>query len=392
MNGREARCSDSSISSKWSRRMDHASATAMERRASTVSFRNQVGYRVMRVLVVDDDAVIRKVLVRVLEQLGHETVAMDNGDKAWELLKQESFPIVVLDWMMRGLDGLDLCRRIRTTPGGERSVIMMVTGRDQPTDLQQVLEAGADDYLMKPLNLTQLFTRLRIASRTAESITERIKLQQKVLQITAEEQFRLGRELHDGLGQVLTGIAFLSSALNRRLASAGRPEAADAAQIEGLVTKAVCQTRHIANGLVPVEFSAGGLSAALSELARSIQSVFHIQCAYVCDDGMTIEDGSVALEIFRIAQESTHNAVKHSGSDQITIEFRRGGDTVDLSVTDRGRGIRPEDISNGGSGILIMKHRARLIGATLEIQSSDTAGTQVMCRVNPRGRSLGALQ
>ncbi len=345
----------------------------------------------MRALVVDDDTVVRKVILRVLEQLGHEAIGIDNGDEAWGVLQNEVFPIVVLDWMMRGLDGLELCRRLRTVPGSERSVVVMATGRDQPEDLQQVLDAGADDYLMKPLNITQLYTRLRVASRTAESIAERLQLQQKISRVTAEEQFRIGRELHDGLGQVLTGVAFLSKALERRLAAAGRAEAADAAQIETLVTQAVGHTRHIASGLMPVEFSAGGVAAALSEFARSIRDVFQLPCECACDPNAIVADDSVALELLRIAQEATHNAVKHSKTDRVMIDLRRDADAVRLSVSDFGCGINVANAATGGNGILIMKHRARLIGATLSIQPGERGGTVVTCRVNPGVRSTESV-
>jgi len=101
----------------------------------------------MRILVVDDEADIRLFLHRALTVLGYEPTACADADEALETLQGEPFPMILLDWMMPRIDGLSLCRRIRAMPGGDLPVILIFPGRDGTDDLEQVLAAGADDYM-----------------------------------------------------------------------------------------------------------------------------------------------------------------------------------------------------------------------------------------------------
>lgn len=132
----------------------------------------------MRVLLADDDAVARSLQVAVIDDLGHEAVIAEDGERAWELFKCEPMPLVVLDLNMPGLDGLAVCRRIREHEAGRDTFVIVVTARDAREDLCAVLAAGADDYVTKPSSPENLRARLEIAQqriiqnaarRTAES-------------------------------------------------------------------------------------------------------------------------------------------------------------------------------------------------------------------------------
>ena len=119
----------------------------------------------MRVIFADDNPIARTLLGAVLEELGHESVGFEDGEQAWEAYRAEPAPLVVLDLKMPGVDGLELCRRIRAHDAGPTTFILIVTAHDDPPALKAVLDAGADDYISKPSSPKRLRTRIEIAER-----------------------------------------------------------------------------------------------------------------------------------------------------------------------------------------------------------------------------------
>lgn len=119
----------------------------------------------MRVLFADDDVISQTLFAAVLTHLGHESRCARDGGQAWELFQAEPVPLVILDVIMPVLDGLEVCRRIRTHPAGRETFVLVVTARDGRDDLAEVLDAGADDYVSKPSTPENLRARLAIAAR-----------------------------------------------------------------------------------------------------------------------------------------------------------------------------------------------------------------------------------
>jgi len=119
----------------------------------------------MRVLIAADDVIARTLFAAVLTHLGHELRAASDGEQAWELFQESPVPLVILDRSMPVLDGLDVCRRIRAHEAGRETFVLVVTARDGRDDLAAVLDAGADEYLMKPSSPENLRARLEIAAR-----------------------------------------------------------------------------------------------------------------------------------------------------------------------------------------------------------------------------------
>ncbi len=120
----------------------------------------------MKVLVADDDAISRRRLEKRLTEWGYEAVAVDDGEHAWSLLQGEEAPtLAILDWMMPGLDGPEICSRLRTRKDGEYTYVILLTGKSAKEDVIRGLEAGADDYVTKPFDAQELAVRLRIGKR-----------------------------------------------------------------------------------------------------------------------------------------------------------------------------------------------------------------------------------
>ncbi|HUR56322.1 MAG TPA: response regulator [Opitutaceae bacterium] len=127
----------------------------------------------MKILTVEDDAVARAVLKQALKRLGHDVVEAVDGESAWALMQEEPVRVVVSDWIMPRADGLDLCRRIRARLGTEYIYFILLTSRDATQENQmEAAEAGVDDFLTKPLDLPELWTRLRVAERILRYTTQ----------------------------------------------------------------------------------------------------------------------------------------------------------------------------------------------------------------------------
>ena len=123
----------------------------------------------MRILVADDDYINRRILERFLTKWGYEVITAENGNEAWEKLQDKDGPrLVILDWMMPGMDGADICREVRKRDGPTYTYILMVTAKVQKQDVLQGLDAGADDYLTKPFESNELRARLRTGRRILE--------------------------------------------------------------------------------------------------------------------------------------------------------------------------------------------------------------------------------
>ena len=127
----------------------------------------------MKILSVEDDAVSRAVLRQALRKLGHEVIEAANGDAAWKLVTKEHVRVVVSDWAMPQMDGLELCRRIRKAAGVDYTYFILLTARDATGENQQAAaDAGVDDFLTKPLNFDELWNRLRVAERILRYATQ----------------------------------------------------------------------------------------------------------------------------------------------------------------------------------------------------------------------------
>ena len=132
------------------------------------------GLRV-KTLIVEDDAMFREFLEEIARTRGHEVCSYADAEAAWDAYQHGDYPLVLLDVHLPGMDGLQLCRQMRALPQGAHSVIVVVTGQDQPDTLQAVLEAGADDYLAKPVPLASLAVRLTIAERQVEIVANPVR-------------------------------------------------------------------------------------------------------------------------------------------------------------------------------------------------------------------------
>ena len=219
-----------------------------------------------------------------------------------------------------------------------------------------------------------------LVSSAIRDISERKRLERTVLEISEREQRRIGQDLHDGLGQHLTGIAFMSKVQEQKLAEREVPEAADAAKIVRLVNDAILKTRELSRGLLPVVSEAHGLMSALRLYATEIHDLFGIACSFQCKEPVLIYDVDLATHLYHIAQEAVNNAVKHAHADSIVIQLLAGEREGILIIADDGIGIERPLPSHTGVGLQIMNYRVGMIRGNLEIRRERPRGTSVTCR------------
>jgi PAS domain S-box-containing protein len=220
-------------------------------------------------------------------------------------------------------------------------------------------------------------------------ITERKRLEKEVLEISDQEQRRIGQDLHDGLCQHLAGIELMSQVLEQKLAAKSKVDATRAGEIAKYVREAISQTRSLARGLSPVTLESEGLFSALQELAANTENMFGVACSVTVSENSEILEPAISTHLYRIAQEAVSNAIKHGKAARVTIRLQYAGGRAMLSVTDNGSGFSPQSVKTNGMGLRIMEYRAGMIGGVLSIASEREGGTKVQCTVPIERAALG---
>lgn len=206
---------------------------------------------------------------------------------------------------------------------------------------------------------------------TERDITGRKELEQEILDISNREQRRLGSDLHDGLGQELTGLSLMMKGLEVQMSREGSAYLPQVAKLSELIARTIQSTRSLARGLAPVNLERGGIREALRQLAARCTDLYNLNCTFDDTHAQAIElDEGLATHIYRIAQEATTNAARHARAKDVHIELRTTARRLYLSITDNGIGLNA-GLSNGkpGIGLKIMEYRARTIGGTINFET-----------------------
>lgn len=203
------------------------------------------------------------------------------------------------------------------------------------------------------------------------------KLQREVLAIPAREQQRIGEELHDGLGQQLTGLSMLAQSL---LNKATKPEHELASQLASGLNEAMSQVRALSRGMMPIQIYADGFMISLQEITETIQQQSQIPIKLQIDDVVLLFDDATATHLYRIVQESLNNAIKHADASQIDVSLKLEEDHGLLEIIDNGIGIPTDIAGTSGLGLNIMKHRCGLFDGEITINPAGNRGTKVCCR------------
>lgn len=213
-------------------------------------------------------------------------------------------------------------------------------------------------------------------------ISERKYLERALVTVSENERREIGRDLHDALGQIITGISLMAKSLSKRLTGVDPALADEAEVIAAMSTEAMAEAKRLAYGAFPTELEKQGLVPALVQMAETTRRVFRIEVLFSAPTSWEPLDRDIELHLYRIAQESVANAVKHGKPGRIHLSLQQHREEIVLSVTDDGQGL-PEkrDPNRISMGLDIMRHRAQLIGGSFLIgpRPDGVRGTEVRC-------------
>jgi two-component system sensor histidine kinase UhpB len=232
---------------------------------------------------------------------------------------------------------------------------------------------------------------IRVQQRTAElkaanaklqnSIAERRRLETELLEITEKERRRIALDLHDDLGQKLSGIALMTKGLELKLAKQKAAEAQDVAKIHLLIQQTMNHASDLAHDLAELDFVKLDLPSALDDLATRARELFSISCRFKPDGETPVLEPGAVSQLYKIAQEAVTNAIKHGKAKRVSIGLAHGGDELTLTVQNDGLPFPDLHSLSTGMGLRIMNYRASLIGASLDIRAKGNSGTVVTCSV-----------
>lgn len=222
--------------------------------------------------------------------------------------------------------------------------------------------------------------RLRTVALT-EEMAERQRLEREILEIGENERRRIGRDLHDSLGQLLTGTALAGEVLKEKLAARELDEVSDLTRLVTMVEEAIEQTRSLSRGLDPIEMDGLGLAHGLRELAARTSALSPARCEFHSSTDPLVRDPGTAIHIYRIVQEAITNALKHGRADAIQVTLEGEPGELVLIVTDNGVGLPEPGRRDTGMGLRIMAHRAAVVGGSFAARRLASGGTEIECRI-----------
>lgn len=337
-----------------------------------------------RILVVDDDEGLLILMAETLRAEGHEVGTATSCRQAFEILQAEPHDLLLLDLKLSDAEGVGLLNKYSATGLGVPFVV--VTGQGDEKSAVEVMKHGALDYVMKDTALLDLLPA--VAQRALDSVArdralaaaraEHVRLEAEVLAASERERLAIGADLHDGLGQLLTALELMCTALKEDTAFTHPMVSTRLDQMSGMLREAIAQTRFLARGLVPIGQGPEALHHGLVALAERTNALGGVYCAFLSEKPVAVEDVRAAGHLYRIAQEAVNNAVRHAHAKTIRLSLVQRSERIALEIADDGVGLR-EGAEKHGTGLGLMRHRAGLIGAQLTVQRARAGGTSISC-------------
>ena len=254
------------------------------------------------------------------------------------------------------------------------------------TDRKRVEEELAQLNLELEERVNERTQKLNSANRELrQEIVERRRLEAEIVAITERVQSRIGQDLHDDLGQQLSALGMLASAIERDLRRDLHPKAESVARLNTLIKGAIDTTRGLAKGLYPIELEKGGFIVALEELARVTQAFSSVECLVRGKATFPLGE-SAAIHLYRIAQEAVNNALKHAAPRQIILDCTTVTGVPTLTITNDGLPFKKPRSRRHGLGLHILEYRAGLLGAEITISPGPEGGCKLTCSLTQHVR------
>jgi signal transduction histidine kinase len=362
-----------------------------------------------RVLIADDNSDMRQYLARLLSEL-YEVDTVADGHAALRSAHKDPPDLIVSDVMMPILDGFELLKALRAVEETRTIPVILLSARAGEESRVEGIQAGADDYLIKPFSARELLARVsgrleiarlqrdrelqlrlnqaelerRVQERTQDLLNasqELRELSARILQAQDEERRRIARELHDGAGQLLAALGMEASNLAMERDRLSSRAASSLDNIESLVVQMTKDIRTMSHLLYPPLLDDIGLQSALTEYVKGFSERSGIQVSLDLPTAIERLNRDYELSLFRIVQECLTNIHRHSGSKTASIRIVQDDEALVLEVRDEGRGMPAErlpEIQSRGSGVGIrgMRERVLQFSGTMSIES-DSSGTRI---------------
>jgi signal transduction histidine kinase len=339
------------------------------------------------ILIVDDEPSARETLIAMLEGQGYKLEEAVNGSEALEMAERLRPDLILLDVMMPGMDGFEVCRRIRSAPQLAEVPILILTALDDRTSLMTGIEAGADDYLSKPINRQELVARVRTITRLnryrtlieqRESLRE---MAERVVIAQEEERQRISRDLHDDLGQALTTHLLALRKLQEEVASPGSALFARLQTLHDQTNETFRTIHRLAQDLRPPALDALGLELALKNYCLDFTRRTQLPVVFEMDQQFPTLPDIYDITLYRTLQEALANVAKHAQASKVWVEISLEEDHIALTVQDNGHGFDASQAQSNGLGLTGLKERLMLVGGSLQISSTPVRGTILSARL-----------
>jgi signal transduction histidine kinase len=373
--------------------------------------------RSLRVLLVEDSEPDAFLLERALERGGFEPTCqrVDTAQAMEAALEKTSWDLIIADHAMPTFSSPEALELMK-----QRDLdlpFIIVSGHIDEETAVTAMRMGAHDYIMKDrlarlvpaverelreaevraarrkseedLRRAHEELEVRVEKRTADLraanlklqnvLEERRRLEAELLEIAENERRRIGFDLHDDLGQKLTGVSLMVKGLEAKLANDGHPSSSDARKIYRLIEETIHHTHDLAHNFSSLDVEGDDLSVVLKGLAANVKKMFEISCVLTVKGAMPELPQYTTMQFYKIAQEAVSNAIKHGKATQVAITLTRVADKLVLLVKNDGIPFSPPTHAKKRMGLRIMNYRANTIGASLEIEPHQKNGTTVTC-------------
>jgi signal transduction histidine kinase len=333
------------------------------------------------ILIVDDNASARETLLAMLESEDYQIEQSRDGFQALQLLHHMQPDLILLDVMMPGMDGFETCRRIRATPELAEVPIIMLTALDDRASLLQGIEAGADDFLTKPVDRYELTARVRTITRlnryhTLQHQRENLReMSERLITAQEEERQRISRELHDDLGQALTTHMIALRNLQDDLSIPIETLFERLQALHEQSYEIFVKIRRLAQDLRPPVLDALGLKVSMQTYCAEFTRRTHLPITFDVDDTASGFPDIYNVTLYRLLQESLNNIAKHARATHAWVDLSVEDDFVMLTIQDNGRGFDTSQTQSNGIGLSSMNERVTIAGGTFKISSRSENGT-----------------
>lgn len=374
--------------------------------------------RPLRVLLIEDSEPDGILLMRALERGGFEPIEERvDTPEAMNAALEKDWDLILADHAMPRFSAPQALRMIQDR--GLDVPFIIVSGHIEEETAVAAMKSGAHDYIMKDrlarlvpaverelreAEIRRARTRseeelrrahdeleMRVEQRTADLrqanvklqnvIEERRRLENELLEIAENERRRIGFDLHDDLGQRLTGASLMTKGLEHKLTHENHECAAEAGKIQVLIEDIIHRTHDLARQFSSLDMRGDDLPGALAGLAANVKKMFDITCTCAVEGKIPTFPQNVVAQLYKIAQEAVSNAIKHGHATRVAIGLSRIADEVELTIKNDGTPFTPPVNARNRMGLRIMNYRASTIGASFEIKPNQKSGTLVNCRL-----------